>query len=97
MRFSILTVFLTLGSPASAFVVSAYPDYYCKGEPQRVNVYDGTCAAWMNPFLSIKIRHYSSPRHIAKFYAEKHCQGWWVDWLGVSSHPDASSLFSLGC
>lgn len=72
-----------LAGVSSAFVVECYRSGDCSGSSQHVNVYDNTCADWMDGFNSIKVAAYGGSHQKAFFCSRGGCGGsckeFWAD------------------
>jgi len=64
---------LGLATQASAFVIITYSNEGCTGSTQEVNVYDNTCAGWMNGFKSYKPTYYGGSHQYATFWDNVNC------------------------
>lgn len=74
---------LALATATSAYVIDTYSGQNCGGSVQSVNVWDNTCAGWMNDFWSIRVRGYGAGQQRAYICHNNGCHDCF-DWWAVS-------------
>ncbi|PKY02832.1 hypothetical protein P168DRAFT_283575 [Aspergillus campestris IBT 28561] len=76
MRFFTTTVAIMAGLSASgsAFVIHTYSDEKCEKAVQKdVNIWDSSCADWIDGFKSFKIKTWGGKHQKAYFFAQGGC------------------------
>lgn len=68
-----LATALALASHAAAFDFDAYASSDCSGTSQEVNVWDNSCATWMNGFSSFIPRAYGAEHQKGYIFAPNNC------------------------